>query len=206
MEPMISQISTAPTRRIGAMSLIELLVVMVVLGILLAVAGPAILSPLKGSNLNRAGQIIGDQMALARQEALTRNREVQVRFFHWASGPDTGWRAVQVWRVEATDSKVTEVPVGRLQKLPDGVVISGDAAFSPLLDADPLVAGDAVVGGVGTTYTGFRFLPGGGTDRSIIATNNFLTVQPVGDNPAEPQNFYTLQVDPLTGKVSVFRP
>lgn len=206
MEPMIPRIPAPSRRTARAFSLLELLLVMVVLGILLAVTAPAIIAPLRGSTLNQAGQLIGDQIALARQEALTRNREVQVRFYYWATGPEAGWRAVQIWRVETTDSDVTEVPAGRLRKLPAGVVISDNPSLSPLLDADPHVKGDAKIGDDAVTYAGFRFLPGGRTSSTVVATNNFLTAQPIADDPAAPKNFYTLQVDPLTGKVSVFRP
>lgn len=203
---MIPRISISSIRRIRALSVVELLVVMVVLIVLLSLAAPAVLSPLRGSNLNRAGQIVGDQIALARQEALTRNREVQVRFYHWPSGLNAGWRGVQVWRVEMENGDLTEVPVSRLQKLPDGIAISDQSSLSPLLDADNTIGGQATIGNEKVHYVGFRFRPGGGTDSSVTATNNFLTLHAIEDKSSPPANFYTLQVDPLTGKVSVFRP
>lgn len=191
----------------AAFSLVELLVVIVILGILLALSAPALVSPLRGSKVNQAGQTIGDQMALARQEALTRNREMQVRFYRIGTGQDAGWRAVQIWRIETTPSgDITEIPVSRMQRLPDGIVIADDPALSPLLKADPLVSGTAKVAGEEVTYSGFRFLPTGGTDSAVSATNNFLTVQLIDEKNSPPNNFYTLQVHPLTGKVNVYRP
>lgn len=206
MVAMISSPRTPVAKPAAAFSMIELLAVLTIVIILMAVTGPAVLSSMGGSNINRAGQLIGDKIALARQEALTRNREVQVRFFHWPSGQQPGWRAVQVWRVETSDSQSTQVPVSRLERLPDGIVISELDLLSPLLSADPQVAGTTNISGSPVTYAGFRFQPNGVADDSITATNNFVTVQSANETSPKPKNFYTLQVHPLTGKISVFRP
>jgi uncharacterized protein (TIGR02596 family) len=203
---MVAMTSRFSGKTHGAFTLLELLAVLTIIIILMAVTGPAVLSSMGGSNINRAGQLIGDKIALARQEALTRNREVQVRFFHWTAGQQTGWRAIQVWRVETTDSQSTLVPVSRLERLPDGIVISELGSLSPLLSADPQVAGTTNISGSAVSYAGFRFLPNGGATDSISSTNNFVTVQSATESGPQPKNFYTLQVHPLTGKISVFRP
>jgi uncharacterized protein (TIGR02596 family) len=195
-----------PSFRKRAFSLIEILAVVAILGILMAFVAPAIISSLGASNLNKAGQTIGDQIALARQEALTRNREVQIRFYYISNGQDAGWRAIQIWRVESSDDKFTDIAVSRLQRLPEGITISGDPSLSPLLKADQSVQGESNLPGGIASYSGFRFLPGGGTGDALTTANNFVTVQSSLETRNPPKNFYTVQVHPLTGKVSVFRP
>ncbi len=80
MEPLDPWRFGNSSRRARAFSLLEILAVVAILEILMVLVAPAIVSSLGSSNLNKAGQTIGDQIALARQEALTRNREVQIRF------------------------------------------------------------------------------------------------------------------------------
>ena len=207
MEPMsLTHVRRVTLRTRRAFSLLEILAVVAILGILMAFVGPAILSSFGASNLNKAGQTIGDQIALARQEALTRNREVQIRFYHVTNGQESGCSALQVWRVEPSDDKFTDIAVGRLQRLPEGVTISEDPALSPLLKADQSVQGRSNLPGGLASYSGFRFLPGGGTGDALTTANNFVTVQSSQETRNPPKNFYTVQVHPLTGKISVFRP
>lgn len=204
MEPMSTNTFLNSRRR--AFSLLEILAVVAILGILMALVAPAIISSLSASNLNKAGQTIGDQIALARQEALTRNREIQIRFYYISDGQEAGWRAIQIWRVEASGDKFTDIAVSRLQQLPEGVVISEDPSLSPLLKADQSVRGESNLPGGVASYSGFRFLPGGGTGDTLTTANNFVTVQSSQETRNPPKNFYTVQVHPLTGKISVFRP
>ncbi len=71
-----------------AFSLVELLVVTAVIVVLMAVAVPALNSVLAGSGVSRAGQMISDAFVLARQEAVSKNRDVYVRFFKFTDGAD----------------------------------------------------------------------------------------------------------------------
>src|SRR5256885_1216718 len=64
-----------------AFSLIELLVVIAIIGIIGAFAIPAAGNLLKGSSLTQAANLLTDQTAAARQQALTRNRSIEVRFY-----------------------------------------------------------------------------------------------------------------------------
>ncbi len=63
-----------------AFTLIEMLVVVALMLIFLSLAVPAVSSVLAGVNLGRGGQQIADQIMLGRQNALTRNCSVEVRF------------------------------------------------------------------------------------------------------------------------------
>lgn len=185
-----------------AFSLVELLVVIVIMSILIAAAVPALNSVARGSNLNRAGQMVGDQIALARLAAVGRNREVQVRLYELSNGFDAGWRGIQVWRMEQSATGSIGVPASRFILLPEGVLIEPDR--SPLLGADVTVSGTNAFPSHGNvSYRGFRFRPNGAMSAGVSASNNYLTLRQAEGGGA---NYYTVQVDPLTGKTTVYRP
>ncbi len=181
-------------------SLIELLVVLAILGILAVAAIPAVTSVAVGSNLSRAGDAVKDRIAFARQEALTKNRVVQVWFFQ-----QDRVCGVTVARVEdGANGQVTNIVV-RPYWLPDGIIFSTNVAYSSLLDAGGL-RGKVVIPGSGEVgYRGFRILADGSLDASV-ETNDFLTLQGANDKESPPRNYYTLQINPFTAKISVFRP
>jgi uncharacterized protein (TIGR02596 family) len=184
-------------------SLVELLVVIVIVAVLSSLAIPAVNAIAMGGGLTRAGQLVGDQFLSARQEAISRNCEVQVRFFETTDG----WNAMQTWRIEQSPAGAVAKPLGRVAFFPVGIVVATDGNLSPLLEADSSVAGTQDLPGRGTvSYAGFRFLPEGGAGPVVNGTNNFLTLQNRTSQGVPPDNFYTLQVDPIIGRVAVFRP
>jgi len=188
-----------------AFSLIELLAVMAVVAIIIAISLPAFTSLTSGSNLNRAGQMVGDQIALARQEAVARNRDVQVTFYNLTNGTTKGWRGMRILRVDQTQNGTVTNVATRLVQIPDGIVISADPATSPLLSAG--TTGTTNLPGYGTVeYSSFRFRANGSMESGFGATNNSLTLQNASAQGNPPSNYYTIQVNPLTGKVSVYRP
>lgn len=193
---------TSVARQVRAFSLVELLVVIAILLLLAVVSVPAFNAIAVGSKLNRAGQMVGDQLSSARQTAVTRNREMQVWFYKATGGATPGWRGLQVWRVEQTATGVTNIAASKPILFPEGVIL--DPALSPLLTADASISGTVSVPSQGSLeYAGFRFRANGGTDLNVTATNNYVTLrQAVGSSA----NFYTVQVNPITGKTSVFRP
>lgn len=202
----MDQMKTAARKKPG-FSLLELLVVMTILVLLISFAAPAFQSMVAGSNLTRAGQLVGDQIVLARQGAVTGNAELQVVFFRLTDGPTKGWRAVQIWRLEQTAAGVKTRPLGRVETFPDGVILSDDPGLSPLLTASPLSTGTAALPSHGTVdYAGFRFRANGSTENAISEMNNFVTLQNATETAKPPHNYYTLQINPVTGKVTAFQP
>lgn len=125
------------------------------------------------------------------------------------------------------------VPVGALSKLSDGVIIAAGLDLSPLLNGQNGTSLDDVKtnGGSGTAgysgvsgakYNALRFMPDGSC-RKVNAQQNGFSQLDYGtlptsfftvtyDNGQEittanlPKNFYTIQVDPFTGKARNYRP
>lgn len=190
--------------KVFAFTLIELLVVMSILAILMVASLPAINAIARGSDVTRGGQALGDQIIFARQEAVNKNHDVEVRLINLTSDPNPGCRAVQIWLVGDASSS----PLTKVTKLPDSVLVSSNIALSPLLTADTSVAGTTNFPGLGTcTYSGFRIRANGSLPSSVTGANNFLTVQSAGaTGPVPPANYYAVRINSLTGRLSVIRP
>ncbi len=188
----------------SAFSLLELLVVIAIFAIMAAVTLPAFSSINQAEGVNRAGQTLGDTVILARQEAVSKNRDIEVRIIDVADPLFPGYRAIQLWINDAAGTNPS--PLGKIQRLPDGVIIASNS-LSPLLTADANVSGSTNFGALGKRdYRGFRIRANGALPQSVTPTNNFLTVQLAKDTGEPPGNFYAIRVNPVTGRVTTHRP
>lgn len=204
-----------------AFSLLELLVVIAIIGIL---AGLVAVSTggMRGNQLTQAGQMITGELSLARQTATSRNRSIEVRFLRLSdpANPDPAqssrFRAIQTFQVEESGAVK---PLGKLRRLPGGVIIDSGLALSTILDpasrtartgahSSPAMGGDY-------EYFSVRFRPDGSTDLPPISggVNQlwYLTLhgETAGDNLGAgdlPPNFWTIQIDPVTGTTRNHRP
>jgi uncharacterized protein (TIGR02596 family) len=183
-------------------SLIELLVVIAIIGILAAVSLPALGSIQRAGSLNRGGQMISDAIVSARQEASGKNRNVELRVIQAGSPP--AYRAFQVW---IADDRGAMQPLGRVVPLPEGSLIAEETALSPLLGANASLSGTTNFGSLGScSYAAIRLRAGGLPEAAITASNNFLTVRAATDTAVPPANYYTVRLDPSTGRVAIYRP
>jgi uncharacterized protein (TIGR02596 family) len=187
----------------GGFTLVELLTVIAVIAILLAVI--ASVTGSKGSRvLTKEGQSIGDQIALARQIAMSMNRDIELRFYQYpetASPADAKW-AIQLWKIDTEKGEVN--PIGRRIVIAEEVVIiNDDLAYSPIFSGLPSGRDpDPAKGG----WYALKFRPNGRLAASLDNTTNYLTLRLRRDAGKSEFNYYTLQINRLTGMLSSYRP
>lgn len=194
-----------------AFSLVELLIVVGLIVIMLSLAVPAVNTVMISTNLNRGGQAFVDQIILARQMALTRNRDIEVRFWELTNSSTQGYRAIQLWLVD--ENGTNRFPLTRITQLPEGIIINTNPNLSPLLFGPNVpIRGETNFPSYGKArYVGFRYRANGEADISIgsggKSASNFLTIQHFSSEADTlPPNFYGIQVNPLTGRVTTYRP
>lgn len=215
-------------------TLIELLLVISIIVLIAGFVIPAAGPMLKGSQLSQSGIMLNEQLALARQRALTKNHIVEVRFYKFgdptvpgekASDPSSGkYRAMQCFELVTSSTSAVPVPVAidKIQRLQQSIIIDSSDKLSSILNqpARPAQPGSQTkpsqsipVVGTAYQYAYFQFRPDGSTDMpATIGTQNakwFLTLHSINNNDAlttPPPNFVTIQIDPVNGKVRTYRP
>lgn len=217
-----------------AFSLLELLVVIGIIALVASFVIPAASTMVRGTALNQGAQQITDRLSYARQSAITKNRPIEVRFLRYGArevpGEDptnaaTGYyRAIQL--LEVFDTGLT-VSLDKIHALPQSVVMDA-AGLSTILPGSTTVTiplpvqsptnNDVPLPGsvAGRTpiasqyqYVAFRFLPNGST--SLSPTGSWYVTLKVLKSPQDsptipPANFFTLQIDPVSGSMKGFRP
>jgi uncharacterized protein (TIGR02596 family) len=218
----------SPNQR--AFSLLELLVVILIIGIVAVFVTPAVTTILRGSQLSQAEQIVTDQIKLAHQYAVTKNRSIQVRFIRYGDPetpgekkdvPTTGaYRAIQVF--EILDSGAI-LPLDKPQLLPQSIVVNSGSLSTLISDTSMKVVtaskektpdggGDpALPRGIDWNYqyVAFTFLRDGSTNLKATGVAWCVTLHNINEKSAisaPPANFVTLQVDPVSGSLRIFRP
>ena len=189
-------------------SLIELLVVVAIIGIVVRLAVPAVGSLLRGSALTQAATLLTDQVSLARQHALSRNRVIEVRFYRFWDPEQVGenatddpssapFRALQYMEI---GEQGIPIPVGKVARFPDSMMMNPSETFSTILgtSADTRMVNKASLGsndpelprGVNKNYgyIAFRFQPDGSTSLSPTGSAGpsaggrwFITVHAISD-------------------------
>jgi uncharacterized protein (TIGR02596 family) len=213
-------------------SLIELLAVMSIIAIIAAATLPAVTGVMKGSTISEAGLIVADKLKEGAEQSLALHSVVEVRFYSYPDASvkgGTAFQALQIYKVsfnpDSTDAnnQTTYTPLGPVVTLPKpAIMLTGQAGngndYSSLLDlgtsaslssgTEPLPA--LPILGSNYTYLRFAFHPNGTTDlppgNPGAATPPLYYVTVAPPEPSPPQDFYTIAVDPVSGKVTTYRP
>jgi uncharacterized protein (TIGR02596 family) len=203
-----------PGRQRG-FSLVELIVVISVIVIVMTLLVPAFGTLGRASRLNTGIASVVDELNLARQTALSKNRAVEVRFYHLPGPVDPVLAYRSIRTLISDESGATYLPLSPLKALPTGIVVLEDKTFSTLLSDEtrPPVTTDVedLPDAKTTHYKSIRFRPTGGVELATYAGNDtwFLSIKnerdpTFTDRPAD--NYTTIQLDPITGRVRQFRP
>ena len=209
-----------------------MLAVLAIIGILIALLAPAISTIVRGPLLTQSSDLIVSVLNLGQQTATSRNQSVEVRFYQYADPAVQGesvnnassgkYRALQLFLVNADG---TVMPFNSVQTLPTGIIAdagTGTAAtLSSLLAStqakvwntnDPKTS----LPRAGTVYNCcvFQFRSDGSTNLPPIPPtplppNWFITLHNIIDGDSRttpPVNFATIQLDPINGASTVYRP
>lgn len=215
----VSNFKKAGWRR--GFTLMEMLVVLTVIGVLFAFSAPQLFSLLQANSLTSAGNLLKSKLSQAQQLALSKNVDVEVRFFRFSDDLQAQLTdEVRGFQFYQYDEEGDAIPVSKFFRVQAPIVISNDNKFSTLLQpgvggASPVQGNSAIPKGSGegrknASYVSFRFRPDGSTDlpgRSPRGdTWHISLVKEGSDQRGAPNNFYTVQIDSYNGKISEYRP
>ncbi|MBN2449054.1 MAG: hypothetical protein JXR77_01615 [Lentisphaeria bacterium] len=201
-------------------TLVELLVVMVIVVLLMAVAIPTILKVTSSSGVEAGSRMVGSQLRLARQEAITQRKHVAILFPTLnSSGGDTvaftGFRPCFVVNDSGTyrfDKWVPNVP---WNFVPVGTVIieadqDGPTAANPDPDlSDGAITTIADVAGFANPVRAVVFRPAGrlvSLQRDVTLVEGALTPGAASPIVRNPENWINLEINQFTGRVRFLRP
>lgn len=206
----------------GAFTLVELLVVIVLMGVLIAITIPAVTPLLRSSSLTKGGAMILDELNFSRQLALSENRDVEVRFYKLPPKSGSGTPQYRAFRaLAAVGTSGSKTAQGPVRYFPDSIIAAtgqdeNSNPLSSLLDASStaragLTTGNEdLPGAEGTPYIGFIFRASGGTSLVPVdppVGNWYLTVYLENTRfSTSAGNFFTVQIEPVTGRVRAYRP
>ena len=193
----------------GGFTLVEMVLVMSIMAVLATLVLLS-LGNLKSTNLTAAGNMVTENMAYARELAVSKNQPTEVWFLRPQGG--TSLDAMRVYLV--TQSGDT-TPSGPLRRLPVGVVLDSGTFLSPLIVTGNVKTWSGgptkpAIPGYGTAYNAWfvRFMPDGIT--TLSSTSQWyvtLHAQNVGDQLSSvPANYAMISLDPVMGNVSLYRP
>ena len=201
-------------------TLMEMLVVITVIGVLMAFSAPQLFSLLQSSGLTSAGSLLKNKLSQAQQIALSKNIDVEVRFFKFSDELQAEFSdEIRGFQFFEYNEEGEAIPVSKFFRVQAPVVISTKPRLSTLLQpgergASPATGKYDIPRGSGdgkksATYISFRFRPDGSTDlpgRSGTDTWHITLVKEGSDQGKIPKNFYTVQIDSYNGKLSEYRP
>lgn len=198
-----------------------------IVGLIVAAVAPMVFSTLAATRLTSAGETLAAHLSLAKQLATSRNEPVEVRFYSYPDpevpGSKEEVRAVSIMRVTPAASLATAGTVAMealvpIFYLPSGIVMGKATALSPIFAGSLLTTqsdNEHVIKRSGrATYKAFRFQSDGSPNLATLMgsykpNQSYLTLveeKATGATNDIPKNFYTVQIDPSTGKTSTYRP
>ena len=207
-----------PRRRpVRAFTLVEMLVVMTIILIIVGLVVPVMRNILGSNQLTDATDRVVGQLKYGDQMALSKNLPIEVRFYEYNDATVTttppSIRAIQLWQLNQNG---TRTPLAKPQLLPGTTIVSVDSRITNLgsdLSSNSLPASETPVTlPASYTYKSFQFQPDGSTTLALVNQASptvplqwFCTLKNAIDQAYPPTDFATVQIEPVTGEIRVFR-
>ncbi|HSI63777.1 MAG TPA: Verru_Chthon cassette protein D [Candidatus Saccharimonadia bacterium] len=199
-----------------AFTLVEMVAVIAVIATLMVISTPHLIGTIQANRLTSAGEGLTYRLARIQQIVATTGHPAEIRFYRFEQEGVTAYHAYQLF---AHDEGASE-----LKALENPVYLKGDnltlveGALSPLLEpsahgttsgAWPRAAEHEPFKSMNAQYLRIAFYPDGTTSLHTTLRNSYLTIAEEEANQAgapPPPNYYTLQIDPVTGRAKSYRP
>jgi uncharacterized protein (TIGR02596 family) len=208
-----------PERDEAGFTLVELLAVIIIIGLIAGLAAPTLFGVMKANRLTGAGEELMNRISYAQQLALSKNQEIELRFYYFEDpevpGSSDHFRATSIISPDMTSTAASDgTALSEVAFFKNGIVVPQDSKYAPIFTR-PGVVMAAVPQGVlpasDAAYASIRFRPDGTSDLIGLATNEcYLTLVDELDvqisDGAVPRNFFAIQIDPYTGRCTSYRP
>ena len=214
--------TSAASRRAAArhaFSLVEMLVVLGVIALVTAATAPTLFNMMKANRLSAAGEDIVNRISLAQQLAVSRNQEVDLRFYAFEDpempGSAAGYRSTLIVAPSAdpsveragTPAKI----LSEMSLIKSGIVIGDSTTLSPILSEPTRVAksdDEKYIKTDAATYKVIKFFPDGTCDLGNVQNKSYFTLVEERDvrGGDVPKNFFAIQIDRYTSRVVTHRP
>lgn len=197
----------------GGFTLLELVVVIAIAVLIFAMATPYTLSAIQAASLTAAGDSLVQKISLAQQRAVTENHPVGVDLYFYVKDGMKACHAMQLISYDPAtgETKTLEPPAF----WSEGRAVLLDGTLSPMFTStqSPSDAGEVKTQpftDLEATYKRILFYPNGTTNLHVPLRNAYVTLVSIRnfqeDLTTPPPNYYTVQVDPVTGRTRSYRP
>ncbi|WP_395747412.1 Verru_Chthon cassette protein D [Prosthecobacter sp.] len=196
-----------------AFSLVETVIVVALVSMLFALAAPYTISAIQAASLSSAGDTLMQKISLAQQKATSENRPVGLDFFYYNKDEIKGCHAIQLISYDPATNIAT--PLEPAVYWSEGRAVLVEGVLSPMFttNVSAINTGPATADPfkkLGATFYRVVFYPNGSTSLKVPLRTAYLTLVATKnykqDMDKPPPNYYTVQIDPVTGRGHSYRP
>jgi uncharacterized protein (TIGR02596 family) len=194
-------------------SLVEMIIVLAIVTMLIAVATPYTLGALQAANLSSAGDTLMQKISLVQQRALTKNEPVGLDFYYYTKDDVKACHAIQMISYDPATNQAVPLEPPVYLAAQSALLVEG--ALSPMFSTNQTAVstGPALLSPfqkLGATFHRVIFYPNGSTSLRVPLRTAYLTLISAKDYKKDlttpPPNYYTVQIDPVTGRGHSYRP